>query len=69
MFIVIELQTNNNQTANIVTAYTDRADANAKFHQIMAAAAKSSVAIHAAVILDETGMSMRQEAYTHEVVQ
>lgn len=65
MFIVIELQTTDGQTANIVTAYTDKADADAKFHQIMAAAAKSSVGIHAAVIMDETGMSIRQEAYRH----
>ena len=65
MYIVIELQASDGKVASIVTNYTDHEEAQSKFHQIMAAAAVSSVSCHSAVILDETGMSLRQESYTH----
>ena len=67
MFIVIELQTNeNNKTANIVTAYTDRAEAESKFHTILSAAATSQVPTHAAVMLDERGNLEKSEYYRHD---
>ena len=67
MFIVIELQTNeNDQTANIVTAYADRAPAESKFHAILSAAATSQVPIHAAVMLDERGNLEKNEFYRHD---
>ena len=65
-YIVIELQTNGGTTANIVTTYNTREEAESKFHTILAAAAVSNVEIHAAVILAPDGFQIAHEAYTHE---
>lgn len=43
MYIVIELQKNGDQVANIVTAHETENDAYSKYHTILAAAAKSTV--------------------------
>ena len=66
-YITIELQTNNGQTANIVTAYDNLPQAQNKYFTILAAAALSNIQQHAAVILDETGMLVAQQCFTHEV--
>ena len=63
MYIVIELQTNNGEVTTLVNQYTDRREAESKFHQILQYAAQSSVDIHSAVMMDETGMGIRQESY------
>lgn len=67
MFIVIELQTNNlGETSTLVTTHTTLAEAESKFHTVLSYAAVSTIPCHAAVLMDETGMCMRQEAYKHE---
>lgn len=63
MYIVIELQTNNGKTANIVNAYADLNTAFNKYHSILAAAAKSNVEVHTALILTETGGVVRAECF------
>lgn len=70
MFIVIELQkVNDSQVGNIVTAYVEQNAAEAKFHDILRAAAVSTLPCHSAVILDETGRTIKgPEFYRHEVV-
>ena len=69
-YIVTELQTNREGvTANIVTAYTDRYQAEQKYHSILAAAAVSDVYIHAAVIMDQFGGMVKSEYYQHETVE
>jgi hypothetical protein len=66
MFIVIELQTNEqDQTANIVTSFSDKSLAESKYHQILAAAATSEVHTHSAVMLDERGNLEKSEYYLH----
>lgn len=66
MYIVIELQTNaEGQVANIVTAYENRLEAESKYHQILTAAAISSIYTHSAVILNERGEVERSEYYRH----
>lgn len=66
MYIVIELQTNNGITGNFVFAYSDKADAYAKYHAILSAAAKSSVDVHAAVILNEVGTTIASSYFVHD---
>lgn len=69
MFIVIELQANNEgQVANIVTAYDTLPQAEQKYHTILAAAAVSSVPKHSAVILDPMGVQIMRDGFEHEVV-
>lgn len=65
MYIVIELQTNNGTTGNFVFAFADLADAWAKYHAILSAAAKSSVEVHAAVILNEVGNTIASGHFAH----
>lgn len=65
-YIVIELQTNGSTTATIVSVYADRLQAENKFHDILRAAAVSSVEAHGAAIMTEDGKPVRPaECYHH----
>ena len=66
MYIVIELQTSGGVTANIVNAYEDFAVALQAYYTILAAAAVSSVEIHAAVMVNAKGELLRHESFTHK---
>ena len=46
-------------------AFADLADAWAKYHAILSAAAKSSVEVHAAVILNEVGNTIASAHFAH----
>lgn len=66
-FVVIELQTYTDGTVgNIVTAFTDRGQAEQKYHTILAAAAVSGLPKHAAVLLSNDGHSLMYQCYRHE---
>jgi len=68
MFIVIELQTNpNGQVGTLVNSYEDRAEAESKFHSVLAAAAVSSLPVHSAMIITGSADTIRAEHYEHEV--
>lgn len=68
MFYVIEIQTNDQTGAVIPFSYTDRNDAEAKYHTLLAAAATSSVRKHGAMIFNEDGFIIKTEVYNHEEV-
>lgn len=65
MFIVIEIQAWNAEAATLVNSYTDRKQAESKYHQILAAAAISEVPKHSAVMLTESGTKIKNECYIH----
>lgn len=65
MYILIELQTTNGQTANIATAFEDKLQAESAYHSVLSFAATSNVGIHAAVLLDEKGNLLKREFYRH----
>lgn len=66
-FIVIELQTNNDQTvSNLVYSYTDRGQAEQKYHLVLSAAAVSALPAHAAVLLTGDGRMLASQCYRHE---
>lgn len=66
MFVVIELQKlSDEQIANIVNIYQTREEAENRYHTILAAAAVSSLPVHAAVMLEENGVLIKNEWYTH----
>ncbi len=69
-YIVLETQTTGG-VASIVPplAYTDRNEAEAKFHQVLSFAAVSTVEEHAAMLLTSDGRVIRNECYRHPVVQ
>lgn len=65
MYIVIELQTTNGQTANIVTTKNTKDEAMSAYHSILAAAAISNVEYHTAVVMDKKGRCLASECYEH----
>lgn len=66
-YIVIELQTNSDGTVgNLVWAYTDRNQAEQKYHLVLSAAAVSSLPAHAAVLLTGDGRMLASQCYRHE---
>ena len=65
MFILVELQTTDNQTASIVTAYTDRAAAESAYHTTLAAAVASPVHYHTVMMVDERGNTLKREYSRH----
>ena len=65
MFLVIELQKNGDQLAHLDTVCNTSAEAESKYHQILAAAAISSVEVHSAVILGDNGFTYKSESYKH----
>lgn len=68
MYIVIEIQTSNT-VATLVNAYEDRNQAESKYHQILTAAALSSVPKHSAVLMNDEGNRIKSECYIHEVTE
>ena len=64
MYFVLEIQIN--ETGSILPyAFENLADAEAKYHSILAVAAKSNVAKHSAVLMAENGITIKQESYFH----
>ena len=65
MYIIIELQTTDGQTANIVQTKATKDEAMSVYHQILAAAAISSVEYHTAIVVDKEGRYIARECYRH----
>lgn len=66
MYIVLEIQKSGDAMAHIVTQHETLQEAESKFHQVLAAAAVSSVGKHSAVLIEENGALLRTECYEHE---
>ena len=64
MIYVIELQTNDTGAVNVFT-FDNRPDAEAKYHEILMYASKSSVKKHGAVIITEDLFIVKSEVYNH----
>lgn len=68
MFIVIEIQTNTDgSVGNLVWAYATQEQAFSKYHAVLSAASVSALPVHAAVILDNTGLQIASQYFKHEV--
>lgn len=66
MYILHELQTTGNQTALCPTkTFIDRLEAESAYHTALGYAAVSSVPVHAVVLMDEHGNTVRREFYEH----
>ena len=62
-YTVIEIQ--NGVVGQNVWTYNNINDAEAKYHLVLSVAATSSVEVHAAVLLNETGYCIKHESYSH----
>ncbi len=68
MFIVIEFQTDKDgNLGNIVTPYSEQAEAESKYYQILSHAALSSVPIHTAMVITSEGLVIMNKCYQHPV--
>lgn len=68
MYFILETQVSKDGTGSILPAHTkdDRNEAESKYYEILAVAAKSKVYKHGAIILDEEAFPIMYKAYTHE---
>lgn len=67
MYFVLEIQQQQDgSAAHIVSQHSARNEAESKYHQVLSAAAVSSVYIHSAVIFDEEGIALANASYHHE---
>ena len=71
VYIVIEIQATEETeqapatAATLVNTYADRSVAEQKYHNVLAAAAVSSVPVHSAVMLTGDGTRIKGETYRH----
>ena len=66
MYILQEIQTTNANTALVpAQTFDNKQSAESAYHQALAAAAVSNVTVHAVVLLDEHGNTVRREFYEH----
>lgn len=65
MFYVIEFQSSENTGAAIPFAFDNQADAEAKYHELLAVAAKSSVRKHGASLITDDIFTVKHEVYPH----
>lgn len=67
MYLVTEIQTFENGGVQTPTyAYTEESQAVGKYHSILAAAAVSSLPVHACMMYTEEGFYLRHECIKHE---
>lgn len=65
MFIVIEIQTTEENTNVIPTTFANLNEAESEFHRIMMYAAISTVPRHSALLLDAEGFPIKRDSYAH----
>ena len=66
VFVVIEIQSNDETASVLTTSYSDRNQAESKYHAVLQAAAVSEVKTHSAVLMTDSGRTLKNETYSHE---
>ena len=64
-YYVIELQTTASTGAVVPFAFDNQPDAEAKYHTLLAVAAKSNVLKHSVMLVGENGFVIKSETYEH----
>ena len=68
MYIVLETQTYIDGTVGtLINTYTDTNEAESNYHRVLMAAAISTVPIHTAFMLTDSGQIIKSESYKHEI--
>ncbi len=66
-YLVIEIQKNaDGAVGNFVWAYTSINEAESKFHSVLASAAISTIPVHSCALLNESGLCIKSQSYTHK---
>ncbi len=67
MYLVLEIQKmSDSQVLHLDSVHNTLAEAEQKYHTILAAAAVSSVKKHSAVMISDDGLYIKSESYQHE---
>ena len=67
-YIVIEIQSyDSGDVGTLVSAYEDYWDAEQKYHTVLAAAAKSALPIHTAVIMNPSGVVIEKVCFNRKL--
>lgn len=66
MFAVVEIQKNGTSAVPLTSLFENKDDAYSKYHQVLAAAAKSTVQEHSAILISEEGAYLIQQKFIHE---
>ena len=64
-YLVIELQTNNDNVSTVVTQHDTLPEAEQKYHQVLMYAAVSNIEYHGAMLMNSQGAVYKQECYNH----
>ena len=66
-YIVMEIQTGfDGAVGNLVTVYDNQADAESAYYLILAAAVKSNLMMHTAILFTNDGNVIMSKNYVHE---
>lgn len=65
IYYVVEIQTQEATGAVIPFTFTDRGQAEAKYHSLLAVASVSSVPKHGAMLFNDDGFIIKSEVYNH----
>lgn len=65
LYIVVEIQAQEDTAATLTNVYTDKYAAENKYHTVLAAAAVSSVPVHTVTMINEFGFVIKSEYYKH----
>lgn len=69
MYIVLELQTfSENQVNSLVYSFENQKDAEEKYYLILAAAVKSGLPCHSAILLNNRGNQLKSQAYLEDKI-
>ena len=68
IFYVNEIQTSDESGAVIPFTFSNRNEAEAKYHSLLAVCATSTVPKHGAMLFNEDGFILKSETYNHSIV-
>lgn len=64
-YVVIEIQTTNDNVSTIVNQYDTLPQAESAYHQVLSYAAVSNVEWHGAMLMNSQGSIYRNDMFTH----
>lgn len=65
MYLIVEIQTNGEQMAQICQTASTYEQAMSIYHTVLASASISTVECHTCVVLNKEGAEVARESYTH----
>lgn len=67
VYVVVEIQSTGESASILQNTFVERNDAESDYHRILQSAAISTVPVHSAVLLTDTGVTLKTEKYEHKI--